>query len=74
MNTGLAHRTRQGCKKQWRHKMKKYRCVPCGYIYDPQLGDPDSGVAPGTAFEDLPDNWQCPICFVGKEDFEPIED
>ncbi len=61
-------------EKHWRPKMKKYRCIPCGYIYDPQLGDPDSGVAPGTAFEDLPDDWQCPICFVGKDEFEPIED
>ena len=54
--------------------MKKYRCIPCGYIYDPMLGDPDGGVAPGTAFEDLPDSWKCPICFVSKEEFEPIED
>lgn len=55
------------------NQMKKYRCIPCGYIYDPALGDPDNGIAPGTAFEDLPDDWQCPICFVGKEDFEPID-
>ena len=54
--------------------MKKYRCIPCDYIYDPALGDPDNGVKPGTAFEDLPDNWQCPVCFVGKEEFEPIEE
>ena len=54
--------------------MKKYRCIPCDYIYDPALGDPDNGINPGTAFEDLPDNWQCPVCFVGKEEFEPIED
>ncbi len=54
--------------------MRKYRCIPCGYIYDPALGDPDSGIAPGTAFEDLPDDWQCPICFVGKDEFEPVED
>ena len=53
--------------------MKKYRCIPCDYIYDPALGDPDNGINPGTAFEDLPDNWQCPVCFVGKEEFEPIE-
>lgn len=46
----------------------------CRYIYDPALGDPDSGIAPGTAFEDLPDDWQCPICFVGKDEFEPVED
>ncbi len=54
--------------------MKKYRCIPCEYIYDPALGDPDSGIAPGTAFEDLPDDWQCPICFVGKNDFEPVDE
>ena len=49
--------------------MKKYVCDPCGYVYDPELGDPDNGIAPGTAFEDLPDDWVCPICGVGKEDF-----
>lgn len=54
--------------------MKKYRCIPCEYIYDPELGDADSGVAPGTAFEDLPEDWLCPICFVGKEVFEEVED
>ncbi|MDD3168694.1 MAG: rubredoxin [Eubacteriales bacterium] len=53
--------------------MKKYRCIPCDYVYDPQEGDPDSGIAAGTPFEELPDDWACPICFVGKEDFEPIE-
>ena len=51
-------------------KMKKYICGPCGYEYDPAVGDPDNGIAPGTAFEDLPDDWVCPICGVGKEDFE----
>ena len=54
--------------------MKKYRCILCDYIYDPALGDPDNKINPGTAFEDLPDNWQCPVCFVGKEEFEPIEE
>ena len=54
--------------------MKKYVCTPCGYIYDPLLGDPDSGIAPGTAFEDLPEDWLCPICFVGKDEFEPMEE
>ncbi len=53
--------------------LKKYRCIPCGYIYDPAVGDPDSGIALGTAFEDIPDDWQCPICYVSKEDFEPLE-
>lgn len=50
--------------------MKKYVCVVCGYVYDPAIGDPDSGVAPGTAFEDIPEDWVCPLCGVGKEDFE----
>lgn len=50
--------------------MKKYVCTVCGYVYDPAVGDPDSGVAPGTAFEDIPEDWLCPLCGVGKEDFE----
>ena len=54
--------------------MKKYVCMPCGYEYDPEVGDPDSGIAPGTAFEDIPDDWVCPLCGVGKEDFEPVEE
>jgi len=54
--------------------MKKYRCIPCGYIYDPVQGDPDSGIAPGTSFEDVPYDWVCPICFVGKDDFELVEE
>ena len=51
--------------------MKKYVCSVCGYVYDPEKGDPDSGIAPGTAFEDIPDDWSCPLCGVGKSDFEP---
>ena len=51
--------------------MKKYVCSVCGYIYDPEKGDPDSGVAPGTSFEDLPDDWVCPVCGVGKDQFNP---
>ncbi len=54
--------------------MNKYRCLPCGYIYDPALGDPDAGIVPGTKFENLPDAWQCPICSAGREDFELIEE
>ncbi|MBP5663195.1 MAG: rubredoxin [Bacteroidales bacterium] len=53
--------------------MKKYVCSVCGYVYDPEKGDPDSGIAPGTAFEDIPDDWTCPLCGVGKSDFEPAE-
>ncbi|MGA2172310.1 MAG: rubredoxin [Sedimentisphaerales bacterium] len=53
--------------------MKKYKCILCGYIYDPALGDPDNGVAPGTAFEDVPAEWVCPDCGAGKGEFEPVE-
>jgi len=49
----------------------KYVCTLCGYVYDPAEGDPDSGIAPGTAFEAIPDDWECPLCGVGKEKFEP---
>lgn len=52
--------------------MKKYRCEVCDWIYDPAKGDPDAGIAPGTAFEDLPDDWVCPICGVGKDDFVEV--
>jgi flavin reductase (DIM6/NTAB) family NADH-FMN oxidoreductase RutF/rubredoxin len=54
-------------------KMDKYRCTICGYIYDPEKGDPDSGVKPGIAFEELPDNWVCPICGAAKDQFEKAE-
>jgi rubredoxin len=52
--------------------MDKYECMPCGYVYDPAKGDPDSGIAPMTAFEDLPVDWVCPLCGVGKDEFEPV--
>jgi rubredoxin len=51
-------------------KMDKYVCTVCGYVYDPQVGDPDNGVKPGTAFKDLPDDWVCPICGATKDQFE----
>ncbi len=54
-------------------KMKKYVCNVCGYVYDPAVGDPDGGIAPGTAFEDIPADWVCPLCGVGKDDFSPME-
>lgn len=53
--------------------MKKYRCIVCGYVYDPEEGDPDSGIMPGTPFEAIPDNWSCPVCGVIKADFVPID-
>jgi len=56
-----------------KEKPKKYRCTVCGYIYDPEEGDPHSGIPPGTAFEDIPDDWCCPICGVSKKDFVVID-
>ena len=53
--------------------MKKYVCDVCGYIYDPEKGDPDSGIAPGTPFEAIPDNWACPLCGIGKDSFSVME-
>jgi rubredoxin len=50
--------------------MDRYVCMACGYVYDPAEGDPDNGIAPGTSFEDLPDDWVCPACGVGKDMFE----
>jgi rubredoxin len=50
--------------------MKKYVCVVCGYVYDPKKGDPDSEIEPGTAFEDIPDDWVCPVCGADKSQFE----
>lgn len=61
-------------KKQGVKEMKKHKCLICGYIYDPAVGDPDNGVKAGTAFEDLPDDWVCPDCGAGKDEFEPLED
>lgn len=54
--------------------MKKYQCIVCGLVYDPVEGDPDSGIEPGTSFEDIPDDWECPVCGVTKEDFEPLDE
>jgi rubredoxin len=53
--------------------MDRYECTICGYVYDPAEGDPENGINPGTAFEDLPDDWFCPECGAGKEDFEKLE-
>ena len=54
--------------------MKKYICDTCGWVYDPEVGDPEGGIEPGTAFEDIPDDWVCPLCGVGKEDFSVVEE
>ncbi|WP_020588140.1 rubredoxin [Desulfobacter curvatus] len=53
--------------------MDKYVCGPCGYVYDPAEGDADGGIDPGTAFEDLPEDWVCPVCGASKDEFEKEE-
>ena len=50
--------------------MDNYVCTVCGYVYDPQQGDPDNGIDPGTKFEDVPNDWDCPVCGASKDDFE----
>ena len=66
---------------RWRESMEateataqKYICTSCGFIYDPVDGDPDGGIPPGTAFDDIPDDWFCPVCGARKKDFELLEE
>jgi rubredoxin len=54
--------------------MQKYMCESCGFIYDPEEGDPDGGIPPETAFEDIPATWFCPVCGARKADFSPYDD
>ena len=54
--------------------MQKYKCSVCGYIYDPEKGDPENGIAAGTAFADIPDDWVCPECGAEKDMFEPYDE
>jgi flavin reductase (DIM6/NTAB) family NADH-FMN oxidoreductase RutF/rubredoxin len=60
-------------KEEVNTKIAKYKCSVCGWVYDPEVGDPDGGIAPGTAFEEIPDEWVCPVCGAAKSDFEKIE-
>jgi rubredoxin len=53
--------------------MKKFVCTICGYVYDPEIGDPDNGISPGVAFEDIPADWVCPVCGASKADFKVEE-
>lgn len=53
--------------------MQKYRCVVCGYIYDPETGEPDNGIPSGTRFEDLPETYVCPVCGAPKDQFEKVD-
>ena len=52
--------------------LAKYKCALCGYVYDPAVGDPDGGIEPNTPFESLPDDWVCPVCGAGKDQFEEV--
>jgi rubredoxin len=62
-----------GEEKETATEMAKYKCTVCGYVYDPELGDPDGNIKPGTPFEGLPDDWVCPVCGASKSEFERIE-
>ncbi|MFQ5559155.1 MAG: rubredoxin [Nitrospinota bacterium] len=53
--------------------MEKWECIVCAYVYDPELGDPDNDIPPGTRFEDLPEDWLCPDCGVGTDEFKKLE-
>ncbi len=52
--------------------MAKYRCIVCGYIYDPECGDPEGNIKAGTSFEEIPDDWTCPVCGAAKSEFEKV--
>ena len=58
---------------QAKPETKRWVCDPCGFIYDPEEGDPDGGIDPGTPFADIPDDWMCPICGATKADFRELE-
>ena len=60
-------------RKEAKPNMAKYKCTVCGWVYDPELGDPDGGIKPGTPFEEIPDDWVCPVCGAAKSDFEKEE-
>jgi len=61
-------------KKETVPQTVKYKCTVCGYVYDPELGDPDGGIKPGTPFEEIPDDWVCPVCGASKNQFEKMEE
>ncbi len=69
----LSRKTGKPSRLQRKEKnMDSYRCKVCGYIYDPAEGDPDGGIAPGTPFDQIPDNWLCPVCGAPKTEFEKV--
>jgi len=59
-------------KKEEKPAMAKYECSVCGYVYDPEAGDPDGKIPPGTPFENLPDSWVCPVCGAAKSEFKKL--
>ncbi len=59
-------------KVTWEEIMEKWECTICGYLYDPERGDPDNGVEPVTPFEKLPEDWCCPVCGAPKDQFEKV--
>jgi flavin reductase (DIM6/NTAB) family NADH-FMN oxidoreductase RutF/rubredoxin len=61
-------------RKETVSKMAKYQCTVCGYIYDPEVGNPDGGIKPGTPFEKIPDDWVCPVCGASKDQFEKLKE
>lgn len=71
--TYIDEKTSDEASKEATSTMTKYRCTVCGYVYDPELGDPDGGVKPGTPFEDIPDDWICPVCGAAKTEFERVD-
>jgi rubredoxin len=69
----IKYHLRLHLKACWSAQMKKWQCIVCGLIYDEAEGWPDDGIEPGTVWDDVPDDWMCPECGVGKEDFEMVE-
>jgi flavin reductase (DIM6/NTAB) family NADH-FMN oxidoreductase RutF/rubredoxin len=67
----VVEKSQQKAEQGRKESMQNYVCEVCGYVYDPEQGDPDNGIQPGTAFEDLPDDWVCPVCGAGKDQFSP---
>ena len=73
MNVKALHKLGHDEEKKEVTKVAKYKCTVCNYIYDPELGDPDGGIKPGTPFEEIPDDWVCLVCGAAKDEFERIE-
>jgi rubredoxin len=72
LSQGTQLRKRVEERKEETSKMAEYQCTVCLWVYDPKVGDPDGGIAPGTPFEELPDDWKCPVCGAAKSEFEKL--